>query len=72
MKKLVIAASLCGWTLWGQTHPLQELIEAARAQSPALKDLLAKRSPYIGMIPAPCSISSHGPRPAHERVRSAP
>src|ERR1051325_3708097 len=41
--KLAITAALCAWTLGAQTHPLQELIEAARAQSPALKDLLAKR-----------------------------
>jgi enterochelin esterase-like enzyme len=47
MNRLLIAASLCGWTLWGQTHPLQELIEAARAHSPALKELLAKRSPNL-------------------------
>ena len=48
MKRLAVAAALCAWTLGAQTHPLQELIEAARAQSPALKDLLAKRSPNLG------------------------
>jgi enterochelin esterase-like enzyme len=44
MKKLMVSAALCAWTLGAQTHPLQELIEAARAKSPEVKDLLAKRS----------------------------
>jgi enterochelin esterase family protein len=47
MKRLLVTAALCCWTLGAQTHPLQELIEAARAKSPELKDLLAKRSPNL-------------------------
>lgn len=47
MTKLVVMTALCAWTLAAQTHPLQELIEAARAKSPELKDLLAKRSPTL-------------------------
>jgi len=38
---------VCAWTMSAQTHPLEELIDAARAHSPALKDLLAKRSPNL-------------------------
>jgi enterochelin esterase family protein len=48
MKRLLVTAALCAWTLGAQTHPLQELIEAARAKAPELKDLLAKRSPNLG------------------------
>jgi enterochelin esterase-like enzyme len=48
MKRLLATAALCAWTLGAQTHPLQELIEAARAKAPELKDLLAKRSPNLG------------------------
>ena len=33
--------------LHAQTHPLQELVEAARAKSPALKDLIARRAPNL-------------------------
>jgi enterochelin esterase-like enzyme len=44
MKKLALTAAICAATLTAQTHPLEELIDAARAQSPALKDLLAKRA----------------------------
>jgi len=47
MKKLILTAALCAWSLTAQTHPLQELIEAARAKAPELKDLLAKRSPNL-------------------------
>jgi enterochelin esterase-like enzyme len=47
MKRLLVTAALCAWTLGAQTHPLQELIEAARMKSPELKDLLAKRSPNL-------------------------
>lgn len=45
--RLFVTAALCAWTLGAQTHPLQELIEAARAKSPELKDMLAKRSPNL-------------------------
>jgi len=34
-------------TLYGQTHPLQELIEAARSHSPRLKELLAAGLPAL-------------------------
>jgi hypothetical protein len=47
MKKLFVLTALGAWTLAAQTHPLQELIEAARSKSPELKDLLAKRSPNL-------------------------
>ena len=47
MKRLLVTAALCCFALGAQTHPLQELIEAARAKSPELKDLLAKRSPNL-------------------------
>jgi len=43
MKRLLVTAALFVWTLGAQQHPLQELIETARAESPGLKDLLAKR-----------------------------
>jgi enterochelin esterase family protein len=33
--------------LSAETHPLEELIEAARAKSPSLKELLAKRAPNL-------------------------
>ena len=39
---LLSAASACA-----QTHPLQAMIESARANSPALKDLLLKASPGL-------------------------
>jgi enterochelin esterase family protein len=44
MKKSFAIVALCAWCAWAETHPLEELIETARANSPALKDLLAKRS----------------------------
>lgn len=46
MKRLVTMGALCAWTLavQAQTHPLQDLIEAARAKSPALPEALARRS----------------------------
>lgn len=47
MKKLSLLTALCAWALTAQTHPLQELIDAARAKSPELKDLLAKRAPTL-------------------------
>src|SRR5436305_8065211 len=47
MKKCFLSAAVCAWALAAQTHPLEELIDAARTQSPALKDLLAKRSPNL-------------------------
>ena len=38
---------MCAWALAAQTHPLEELIDAARTQSPALKELIAKRAPNL-------------------------
>ena len=43
MKRLGLALCLAGG-LFAQVHPLQTLIEAARAKSPSLKDLLTKTS----------------------------
>jgi enterochelin esterase-like enzyme len=50
MKRLFVTAALSVWALGAQTHPLQELIEAARAESPALKDLLGKRNVTQGSV----------------------
>ena len=47
MKKFFLSAAVCAWALAAQTHPLEELIDAARTQSPALKDLIAKRAPNL-------------------------
>src|SRR4051794_13005747 len=47
MNRLWIAAVLGAVRLCAETHPLEELIEAARAKSPALTDLLAKRAPNL-------------------------
>jgi enterochelin esterase-like enzyme len=47
MKMLVLLMTACVWTMSAQTHPLEELIDAARAHSPAFQDLLAKRSPNL-------------------------
>jgi enterochelin esterase family protein len=44
MKRLSVTAAACAWTLAAQMHPIEELIGAARAQAPELRDLLAKRS----------------------------
>jgi enterochelin esterase-like enzyme len=47
MKRVLLSVAVCAWALGAQTHPLEELIDAARSQSPALRDLLAKRSPNL-------------------------
>jgi enterochelin esterase family protein len=47
MKKIALIAAAAAASLVAQTHPVEELIEAARAKSPALKDLLAKRVPNL-------------------------
>jgi enterochelin esterase-like enzyme len=44
MKKLLALVSLSLAGLYAQTHPIQTLIEAARAKSPELKELLGKVS----------------------------
>jgi len=43
----LVLTFLLGSGLFAQTHPLQELIEAARTQSPKLKDLLAAGLPLL-------------------------
>jgi enterochelin esterase-like enzyme len=47
MKKFLLSAAVCAWSLAAQTHPLEELIDAARTQSPAAKDLITKRAPNL-------------------------
>jgi enterochelin esterase family protein len=47
MKKLFLATSLSALGLCAQTHPLQALIEAARVNAPALKDLLTGNAPNL-------------------------
>ena len=47
MKRLFLAIFLSPYGLFGQLHPLQELIEAARIHSPRLKDLLAAGLPLL-------------------------
>ncbi len=47
MKRFSILALLWTATVYAQMHPLQELIEAARANSPKLKDLLAAGLPLL-------------------------
>ncbi len=47
MKKLGLLTIACVWTLSAQPHPLEELIDAARSNSPALKEVLAKRAPNL-------------------------
>lgn len=42
MKKLLLLLFLSALAVQAQTHPLQALIEAARAKSPALKELMPK------------------------------
>ena len=44
-RQLLLA--IATFSLAAQPHPLQELIEAARAKSPAVKDLLARRAPNL-------------------------
>jgi hypothetical protein len=46
MKKAALVLFLAGG-LSGQVHPLQSLIDAARAKSPSLKELLVKASPTL-------------------------
>jgi enterochelin esterase-like enzyme len=46
MKKLGLALCLAGGLL-AQVHPVETLIEAARAKSPSLKELLSKLSPNL-------------------------
>ncbi|MCX6613586.1 MAG: alpha/beta hydrolase-fold protein [Acidobacteria bacterium] len=45
--KMLFGFVLAGMLLHGQLHPLQELVEAARKDSPALRDLLGKGLPQM-------------------------
>jgi enterochelin esterase-like enzyme len=47
MKMLGLLAIACVWSVYAETHPLEELIDAARTNAPAVKELLAKRSPNL-------------------------
>ena len=47
MKRISIMLLLSACTLYAQVHPLQELIDAARANSPKLKDLIAAGLPGL-------------------------
>ena len=47
MRKLAWLVFVCVSGVHAQTHPLEALIEAARAKSPALKELLAKSAPNL-------------------------
>jgi enterochelin esterase-like enzyme len=49
MKRLWLSVVVCAWSLGAQPHPLEELVNAARMNSPSLKELLAKRSPNLKM-----------------------
>lgn len=47
MHRLCLLAALAALALRAQTHPIQELVEAARAKSPEFQALLAKRAPNL-------------------------
>ena len=47
MKRYAILALLSASAVCAQMHPIQELIEAARTNSPKLKDLLAGGLPLL-------------------------
>jgi enterochelin esterase family protein len=51
MKRLPISLLLAAAGLYGQTHPLQELIDAARADSPRLKELLDRKDEWGNRVP---------------------
>jgi hypothetical protein len=51
MKRSPIYLLLAAAGLYGQTHPLQELIDAARADSPRLKELLDRKDEWGNRIP---------------------
>ncbi len=51
MRRLPIFLLLAAAALFGQTHPLQELIDAARADSPRLKELLDRKDEWGNRIP---------------------
>ena len=47
MKTVFAIALFTVSSLWAQTHPLQQLIEAARTNAPNLKDLIASGLPGL-------------------------
>lgn len=47
MGKLWLSVAVCAWSLSAQPHPLEQLVTAARLNSPELKDLIAKRAPNL-------------------------
>jgi enterochelin esterase family protein len=47
MRKLLILFVLIAGGLWAQKHPLEELIDAARVDSPQLKNLLGHELPML-------------------------
>src|SRR5579884_3529419 len=47
MHRLCLLAALAALALRAQTHPIQELVEAARVKSPEFQALLAKRAPNL-------------------------
>jgi len=51
MKRLPILLLLAAAGLHAQTHPLQELIDAARADSPRLRDLLDRKDEWGNRLP---------------------
>jgi enterochelin esterase family protein len=51
MKQLPVFLLLAAAGLYGQTHPLQELIDAARADSPRLKELLDRKDEWGNRLP---------------------
>jgi enterochelin esterase family protein len=51
MKRFPISLILAATVVYGQTHPLQELIDAARADSPRLKELLDRQDEWGNRVP---------------------
>src|SRR6202050_1168638 len=51
MKRFPLFLLLAAAGLYGQTHPLQEIIDAARANSPRLKELLDRKDEWGNRIP---------------------
>jgi hypothetical protein len=51
MKRFPIFLIFAAAVVYGQTHPLQELIDAARADSPRLKELLDRQDEWGNRLP---------------------
>jgi len=48
MRRLLLLLMICpSFGLWAQTHPLEAIVEAARGNPPALKELLATNFPNL-------------------------